>query len=41
MTKADVKEDLKEVTKDSSNYDEMLDDIVRYIAKNFKVKKKG
>jgi hypothetical protein len=40
MTKSDLKEALKRATEDSGSYDEMLDDIINYIAKNFKVKKK-
>ena len=41
MTKGDVKREIKKITNDCDSYEEMIDNIVKYIASNFKVKKRG
>jgi len=41
MTKGDLKKELKEATETCDSYDEMIAAIVRYIAQNFKVKKRS
>ncbi len=41
MTKGDLRKELKEATNECDSYDEMIGAIVKYIAQNFKVKKRG